>query len=223
MSIEICVQGIASAVAAQDGGADRVELCEDLAFGGVTPSAGTIRFVCQRLTIPVHVLIRPRWHDFGFAGSLLDVMRYDIDTAKSLGASGVVFGVLRADRGVDRERTAYLIEAARPLSVTFHRAFDETRDPFAALEELIELGVDRILTSGGEPRAVDALDALGALNRWAAGRIAIMAGGRVSEDDIPKLTAAGLTEIHIGSAACSGDRTGADKVRGLVAAFWANT
>lgn len=216
--VEICVSGIESALAAQAGGADRIELCEDLAVGGVTPSAGMIAVACRRLTIPVHVLIRPRGGDFVYSEAEFEVMRHDVQVAKSLGASGVVLGILRADGRVDRERTARLIEIARPLSVTFHKAFDVASDPVEALEELIGLGVERILTSGGKSRAVDGLERLADLNRRAADQLVIMAGGRITESGIPKLVGVGLEEIHLGSAACTGGRTDAETVRRIVAA-----
>jgi copper homeostasis protein len=216
--VEICVQGIESALAAQAGGADRIELCEDLAVGGVTPSAGTIAVACRRLTIPVHVLIRPRGGDFTYTDAEFDVMRHDIQVAKSLGAAGVVIGVLDPARAIDRETTARLIEAARPLSITFHKAFDHAADSIEALADLIGLGVERVLTSGGMAKAVDGLDRLVALNRRVAGRLVIMAGGRITEANIPTLTDAGLREIHVGSAACAGGRTDAERLGRIVAA-----
>jgi copper homeostasis protein len=143
-------------------------------------------------------------------------MTQDVLTAKALGASGVVLGLLRPDGRVDRERVARLIEAAHPLSVTFHKAFDEAADPIEALGDLIALGVERVLTSGGMAKAVDGLDVLTDLNRRAAGQVIILAGGRITEADIPTLLGAGLGEIHIHSAACAGDRTDAEKVRRIV-------
>src|SRR3954447_3679785 len=131
--VEICVQGIESALAAQAGGADRIELCEDLAIGGVTPSAGTIAVACRRLAIPVHVLIRPRGGDFTYTEAEYEVMRHDVEVAKSLGAAGVVIGLLDPARAIDRERTARLIEAARPLCITLHKAFDHAADSIEAL------------------------------------------------------------------------------------------
>jgi copper homeostasis protein len=216
--VEICVQGIASALAAEAGGADRVELCEDLAVGGVTPSAETIAAVCHHLTIPVHILIRPRDGDFDYSEVELDVMKRDIETAKSLGGSGIVLGVLGAGGVVDRERMTGLIQAARPLRVTFHKAFDEAGDPFETLEMLIQLGVERVLTSGRAPTAIEGLALLRELNRRAAGRIVIMAGGRITARAVPRLIQAGLAEIHVGSAAYKGGIINATSVREIVAA-----
>ena len=128
LRVEICVANVESAIAAQAGGADRVELCDNLAVGGTTPSAGAIALSCRSLSIPVHVLIRPRGGDFVYTELELAAMRHDIDVAKRLGAAGVVLGVLTADGAVDVERNAELIALARPLTVTFHKAFDQTRD-----------------------------------------------------------------------------------------------
>lgn len=216
--VEICVQGLESALAAGRGGADRVELCEDLAVGGVTPSAGTVAVACRRLAVPVHVLIRPRGGDFDYSEAEFEAMRHDVATARTLGASGVVLGVLGPDGRVDRGRVARLVEDARPLGVTFHRAFDDVPDPEAALEELIGLGVERVLTSGGGPRAADGLARLAALNRRAAGRLAVMAGGRVEAADLPAIVGAGLGEVHVGSAAGEAGRTDAGRVERIVRA-----
>jgi copper homeostasis protein len=218
VAVEICVRGIASAMAAGEGGADRIELCEDPAVGGVTPGAGTIAVACRRLEIPVHVLIRPRGGDFVYSAAEFEVMRRDVEVAKGLGASGVVLGLLGRGGAVDRRRTARLVEAARPLSVTFHKAFDAARDPFEALEDLVGHGVDRVLTSGRAATAAAGLGLLADLVRRASGRIAVMAGGSVALADVPALIGAGLREIHVGSAACSGGRTDAAAVRRLVEA-----
>jgi copper homeostasis protein len=214
--LEACVAGVESALAAQQGGADRVELCEDLAVGGVTPSAGAIAVACRALEIPVHVLIRPRGGDFLYSEWEFEVMRRDLETAQALGAAGVALGLLTASGAVDCERTARLVKAARPLRVTFHRAFDLVREPHQALEELIALGVDRILTSGGSPTAREGLARLGDLARSSAGRIGIMAGGQIREDDLPAILAAGLREVHAGSALRTGPVTDGNKVRRFV-------
>jgi copper homeostasis protein len=221
--VEICVQGISSALAAQAGGADRIELCEDLAVGGVTPSCGQIAVACRRLTIPVHVLVRPRGGDFVYSEADFEVMQRDVEVVKSLAAAGIVLGVLHADGRVDRERCARLIGLARPLSVTFHKAIDEVTDPLGSLDDLIGLGVDRVLTSGGAPRAVEGLRRLAQWNGIAKGRIVIMAGGRITADDIRALAAAGLREFHFGSAACAMGRTDAQQVRRIVDAAQAVT
>ena len=147
---EIAVDSLESALIAQECGADRIELCADLGIGGITPSAGMIQLVVARSRIPVHVIIRPRRGDFLYTDAEFEVMLYDIEMAKSAGAQGVVFGILRADGSLDGDRTRELVAAARPLHVSFHRAFDMCRDPHLALDELIALGVDTLLTSGQE-------------------------------------------------------------------------
>ncbi len=201
VAVEICVSDVPSAVAAHEGGADRVELCANLGEGGTTPSAGTIAPAC-RLALPIHVIIRPRGGDFCYLDVEYEAMRHDIRVAKTLGASGVVLGLLHPDGTVDRERTAALIEIARPMSTTFHNAFDMTRDPREALETLIGLGVDRILTSGGTRSAWEGRDRIADLVRLAGDRIVLMAGGGISAEDVPRLIAAtSVREVHVGSHA----------------------
>jgi copper homeostasis protein len=199
--VEICVEDIESAMAAEQGGADRVELCDNLSVGGTTPSAGTIAEACRRLEIPVHVLIRPRAGDFIPSLAEFAAMRFDIETARTLGAAGVVFGLLRPDATIDRERTAMLTDLARPLSVTFHKAFDQTHDPDEALETLIALGIDRVLTSGSRPTAVEGIEALRQLVPRSTSRISVMAGGKLSVDNLRTvIEGTGVCEVHLGSA-----------------------
>jgi copper homeostasis protein len=195
------VGDLESALAAEQGGADRVELCDNLSVGGTTPSAGMIAEACRRLTIPVHVLIRPRAGDFVPSLAELAAMNFDIEMARTLGAVGVVFGVLRTDATIDRDQTAVLLELARPMSVTFHKAFDQTREPEQALETLIALGVDRVLTSGGRPTALEGMDTLKRLVALARGRISILAGGQLAADNLETIiVATGVREVHLGSA-----------------------
>ncbi len=214
--VEICVPDIESALAAERGGADRIELCADLAVGGVTPSAGAIAVVCRRLAIPVHGLIRTRGGDFTCSEAEFEAMRHDIGVAKTLGAAGIVSGVLNPDLTVDQDRMAILVVAARPMSVTFHKAFDEIGDAFAALGALSALGIDRVLTSGGRPKAIRALGPLRLLRESHDDRPIIMPGGGITESDLRAFLGAGFREVHIGSAAMTGGRTDADKVRDLV-------
>jgi copper homeostasis protein len=216
--VEICVEGAAAALVAGQGGADRVELCSHLAVGGVTPGAGAIGVTCERLVIPVHVLIRPRGGDFVSSTLERAEMRHDIGTCRRLGAAGVVLGCLTPAGAIDQTAMAELIDAARPLSVTFHRAFDVVPDPLAAIETLIELGVDRVLTSGRGRPARDDIPLLHTLVEHARDRLKVLAGGSVGLADLPRLAAAGLREVHIGSAACRGGRTDPDLVRQLVEA-----
>jgi copper homeostasis protein len=217
--LEICVEGVAAAVAAAAGGADRIELCTSLAVGGLTPALCEVAEVCRLLAIPVQVLVRPRAGDFVYEAAALATMRRDIDQARALGAAGVVLGVNRADGTIDAPRVAELVARARPMSVTFHKALDELRDPLAALDELAQLGIDRVLTSGQAETARAGLPRLAALVRRAGARPVVMAGGRVCEADLPDLLAADLREIHVGSAVMTDGVTDAARVRRLVAAL----
>ena len=194
---EACVDSVDAAVAAQEGGADRVELCADLLEGGCTPSAGVLRLVRERLAIPVHVIIRPRGGDFCYSANEFHAMEMDVDFAGQAGADGVVVGVLREDGTVDVERTGGLVRRARPMAVTFHRAFDMTVDPFAALEAIAALGIERVLTSGQEATAFEGADLIAELVARAAGRIVIMPGGGITERNAARiLERTGAKEVH---------------------------
>jgi copper homeostasis protein len=196
-TIEVCVDSVESAMAAERGGADRVELCDNLLEGGTTPSAGAIAIARQQLEIKLHVIIRPRGGDFCYSDVEFAVMRHDVAQAKQLGADGVVIGILTSEGDIDVERTRALIELARPLSVTFHRAFDMARDPYRALEDLIGLGIDRILTSGQEPSVLEGLDLIAELVQLAGDRVIIMPGGG-TERNIGKVVArSGVRELHV--------------------------
>jgi copper homeostasis protein len=203
IAVEICVGDVESAIAAEAGGADRVELCDNLGVGGTTPSVGTIAEACRWLSIPVHVLIRPRAGRFVYSERELAVMRRDLEAAKALGAAGIVLGLLDAEGRVDRDRTAPLVELARPLSVTFHKAIDCSNDPFEAIDQLMAIGVERVLTSGGLASAKEGVETIRSLVDRAAGRISIMAGGRLAVDHLDAvIRGSGVREIHLGSAAC---------------------
>jgi copper homeostasis protein len=195
--IEICVEGVDGLVAAQEGGADRVELCASLVEGGITPSAGTVREAARRARVPFNVIIRPRGGDFLYSEAEFASMLDDVGAMRALGAAGVVIGCLTPDGEIDEARTRALVAAARPLGVTFHRAFDMTRDPAAALEALIRCGVDRVLTSGQRADAVDGIALLARLQQQAAGRIVIMACGALSPGTIGRVRReTGVTEMH---------------------------
>ncbi|MFT3743756.1 MAG: copper homeostasis protein CutC [Pyrinomonadaceae bacterium] len=197
MIVEICVDTVESAVAAQVGGAQRVELCDNLMEGGTTPSFGSIEVARELLDIKLHIIIRPRGGDFLYSDTEFEIMKRDIEAAKSLGVDGVVIGILRADGEIDVERTLELTELSRPMAVTFHRAFDVCVDPFRAIDQLAEIGVDRILTSGQEATAVEGLDMLADCVKHAAGRVSIMACGNLNERNITKVIAAtGVSEVH---------------------------
>jgi len=197
--VEACVDSVLSAVAAERGGAARLELCASLADGGTTPSAGTIEIARKYLSIGLQVMIRPRGGDFCYSDVEFEIMQRDIAMAKQLRADGVVFGLLLPEGAVDVERTRALVELARPLNVTFHRAFDMTNDPFQALEDLIGIGVDRILTSGQEPSVLEGLDLITELVHRASDQVIIMPGG-ASERNIKKIVAqSGVREVHVAS------------------------
>ena len=202
--LECCVGSVESAVNAELGGAGRVELCSALELGGVTPSSAVIRLARERICVPIFVLIRPRGGDFHYSPLEVEVMKTDIAAARDLGADGIVLGILREDGNVDVERTAELIEAAGGASITFHRAFDSTPDPLAALETLRELGVNRVLTTGGADRAEESLTGLEKLAEAAAGRIGILPGGGINHENCRRIIEqTGAREIHVGSAVCS--------------------
>jgi len=194
---EVCVDSVDAALAAQAGGADRVELCADLLEGGTTPSAATIQLARQQLSIGMNVIIRPRGGDFDYSDVEFQVMQRDVELAKAWGADGVVVGILRPDGSVDVARTGALVGLARPMSVTFHRAFDMARDPYAALEDLVGLGVDRVLTSGQEASVLEGLDLIAELVKRAGDRIIVMPGGGITERNIQRIIqTSGAREVH---------------------------
>jgi len=198
MRVEICVDSAAGAFAAERGGADRVELCDDLLEGGTTPSAGCIKVVRRGLKIGLQVIIRPRGGDFLYDDTEMEVMRQDIQMAKDFGADGVVIGCLTAEGDIDQARTGELIQLARPMNVTFHRAFDMCREPVKALEELISMGVNRVLTSGQESSCLEGLELLCTLQKQAAGRIIVMPGGGITPRNIQRIVSdSGVSEVHL--------------------------
>jgi len=195
--IELCVEGIDGFLAAQEAGADRVELCASLMEGGLTPSLATIRAAVKAAKIPVHVIIRPRGGDFLYSQAEFDSMVEDVKALRTEGVSGVVIGCLTPDGKIDEARTKALVEAARPMSVTCHRAFDMTADAHEALEALVRCGVDRVLTSGQRDTAVDGIAILKSAVEQAAGRIVVMGCGALDAGNIRTVRdEAGLTEMH---------------------------
>ncbi len=195
--LEICADSLDLALAAQRAQAHRIELCSDLSVGGVTPSAGVMQAARAHLRLSIHVLIRPRPGDFAYSAIEFEAMRNDIRVVKQLGIDGIVVGILDSNRQVDVERTRELAQLARPMNVTFHRAFDCVTDPLRSLEDVIAVGADRILTSGNNPTAIDSIPTLTQLVKAAAGRIVIMPGGGVTEDNIAQiLHATSAREIH---------------------------
>jgi len=195
--IEICVEGIDGLVAAQAAGADRVELCASLLEGGLTPSMGVVRQALKVATIPFHVIIRPRGGDFLYSELEYQTMLDDVRACRELGVAGVVIGCLTPDGRIDETRTRELTDAARPLKVTCHRAFDMTRDPEEAIEALVRCGVDRVLTSGQRDSAIEGLGILKRTHDAARGRIKIMACGALDETNIGGVvTGSGADEFH---------------------------
>lgn len=198
--VEACVDSVASALAAERGGAGRLELCDNLFDGGTTPSAGMISAVKAAVRVPVFVIVRPRGGGFVYTQDEIGVMRLDIEAATMLGADGIVVGVLARDGRVEEQQLRTLVAAAGGLhgGVTFHRAFDLARDQDQALEALIQCGVSRVLTSGGAPTALEGVGAIASLARRAAGQIAVMAGGGVREEQVQEIVQrAGVREVHV--------------------------
>ncbi|MEO8450022.1 MAG: copper homeostasis protein CutC [Gemmatimonadota bacterium] len=199
--IEACVDSVRSAQAALEGGADRLELCSGLLEAGVTPSLGLLEAIRTAVALPVFVLIRPRGGDFLYDPHEVAAMIRDIQRAKTAGAAGVVLGALTAKGEVDRSITQRLIDAARPLPVTFHRAFDLTRDPDETLETLMEMSVDRVLTSGQAPTAWDGQALIRAMVEAVDGTPVILAGGGIAAPHVRELVrVTGVTEIHLRGA-----------------------
>jgi copper homeostasis protein len=177
MIFELCAETMDTCLAARAGGAHRIELCSGLCEGGITPSHGLIAEAVERSGLPVHVLVRPRSGDFVYSAAEVDVMRQDILHSKELGAAGVVLGILQAGGRIDVEATSALVQLARPMKVTFHRAFDVAPSLPEALEDVIATEADRLLTSGGQPDVVAGSAAIAELVRLAGDRIAVAAGG----------------------------------------------
>ncbi|WP_129715630.1 copper homeostasis protein CutC [Pedobacter sp. SYP-B3415] len=194
--IEVCANSLPSALAAQEGGAIRVEFCDNLAEGGTTPSAGQLQLAREMLGIELWPIIRPRGGDFLYTGLEYSVMKADIEFCKSTGCDGIVTGILDQDGNIDLARMAELIALAAPLPVAFHRAFDMTNAPCQALEDLIRLGIVRILTSGAGKSAIAGKDTIADLVRQAAGRIEIMPGAGVNAQNIAELATTGAEQFH---------------------------
>lgn len=194
---EACCTSLEAVLAAERTGARRIELCERLEVGGVTPSETLLRAVLAATHLPVNVLVRPRGGDFVYDAAEEAQMLADIRLCRALGANGVVIGALTPDGAVDLPLMRRLVAAARPLSVTFHRAFDESADPAVALEQVIALGCERLLSSGHAPDAFAGRETLGALVRQAAGRIVVMAGCGVRPANLVEIArASGAPEFH---------------------------
>ncbi|WP_343521876.1 copper homeostasis protein CutC [Pedobacter sp.] len=195
--LEVCANSYTSALAAQNGGAKRVEFCDNLAEGGTTPSYAQISLAKKNLSVEVWPIIRPRGGDFLYSAIEFELMKEDIKICKSLNCEGVVIGILKADGTIDKERCAELIELAKPMEVAFHRAFDMSNDMDQALEDLISLKIKRVLSSGGASSAILGAEKLAQLIKKANGRITIMPGAGINETNIQQLIdKTGATQFH---------------------------
>lgn len=197
VTVEICVDSVASALGAEEGGAHRIELCSNLVEGGTTPSAGLIESVREKVRAALYVLVRPRPGDFCYSQDEIEIMKRDVLLAKKSGADGVVFGILNEHGRVDVNRSRCLADLAKPLGTTFHRAFDLSADLHESLEDVISTGIDRILTSGAEQSAEEGMAVIARLIGLAQERIKIMIGGGIRETNVRRLLAeTKAREIH---------------------------
>src|SRR6185295_1571384 len=195
--VEIATSDFITTQSAVEGGADRIELCANLAEGGVTPSYGYIRKCRDSFDLTLYPIIRPRGGDFLYTAEEFEIMMHDARLCRQLGCDGVVIGLLNKDGSIDKARTSRLVEAVYPLGVTFHRAFDRCADPMTAMEQLIEIGYERILTSGQKQNALDGAELIAELNRVANGRIIIMPGSGVRKENVKWLAEqTKCTEFH---------------------------
>jgi copper homeostasis protein len=198
MLLEACVNSALSATEAENGGANRLELCSSMAEGGCTPSHGTILQSRKNIQIALFVMIRLRGGDFLYSDEEFEIMKQDISFVKSSGADGIVSGILNPDGTVDRKRMQILADLARPMQITFHRAFDMTADPFRAMDDLIDIGVDRILTSGQQRNALEGAPLIRNLIGAAADRIIIVPGGGIKEHNLEEvMNATDAEEFHM--------------------------
>ena len=185
---EACVESLIDALEAEKRGADRIELCDNLSQGGTTPSYGTIKVALSTLKIPVFPIIRPRGGDFYYTPDEIEVIKEDIKVCKSLGAKGVVLGLLTKDKKIDFEVLSQLVELAKPMEVTFHKAIDELEDPTLVIDDLINLGVKRILSSGTKPTALEGKDMLNKMIEKAGDRLTIVVAGKVTKEILPEVS-----------------------------------
>jgi copper homeostasis protein len=197
--LEISVETLERALAAERGGAHRIELCSELSQGGLTPDAELLRSVREMVRIPIFAMIRPRAGDFAYSDAEYAAMQRDIEVAKRLGADGLVFGILRREGQVDVQRTRQLVESARPLAVTFHRAIDVSADIYKALADVRQTGAARVLTSGGAATAPEGAGCLAKLVQAASGRIVVMPGCGITASNLAQIAkSTGASEFHAG-------------------------
>lgn len=195
-ALEVAVDTFEQAVSAAKQGATRLELCAALSEGGLTPPSSLMISVNRKINIPVHVMIRPRRGDFLYSDAEFEQMQMDIVNAKSSGAKGVVFGILDSKGDIDKERMSLLVKLSKPMKVTCHRAFDMVAEPFVAMESLIGIGVDYILTSGGSQTAEDGFEVISELAKRALGRIVIMAGSGINPSNATLIAGTGVNDLH---------------------------
>ena len=196
MIIEVCAESYEYAVKAEKAGADRIELCKDLHLDGLTPDYDTAKKTINKLNIPVFILIRPREGDFNYSNEEYELMKADIVKFKEMGSKGIVSGVLKSDNTIDLIRTKELIELSKPIDFTFHRAFDKIINPFNGMEQLINIGANRILTSGQKETAVEGIELIKKLNQSAKGRIKIMPGSGIKQNNLNMFYNININEIH---------------------------
>jgi copper homeostasis protein len=196
MLLEICANSYQSAMNAQKAGVHRIELCSEISVGGITPSYGVLKKVMADINIPVHVLIRPRSGDFTYSDVEFEMMKEDIFICKELGCKGIVSGILHTDNTIDIERTKELMALTKPLSFTFHRAFDMIPAPTEAIHELIAMGVDRLLTSGQKDTAIEGLDLIVELQEIAKNKLIVIPGSGINDKNCNLFKKAGFKEIH---------------------------
>jgi copper homeostasis protein len=198
MLLEICCGSIDDALQAQAGGADRIELCSALFLGGLTPSLGTLKYAREQLTIPIIAMVRPRGGGFCYTDAEFASMERDAEAAIGNGADGVVFGILESDGNIDLHRTRRIRDIIGDRQAVFHRAFDVTPDPFRALDQLVDIGVTRILTSGQQDTVPEGADLIRKLNEYARGRIEVLPGGGIKPFNLPDVIArTGCTQVHL--------------------------
>lgn len=200
MLIEVCVESLIEAIEAEKRGANRIELCDNLSKGGTTPSYGTIKMALSTLKIPVFPIIRPRGGDFYYTPVEIEAIKEDIKVCKSLGAKGVVLGLLTKDNKIDFKTLAEFMELAYPMEVTFHKAIDELEDPSLVIDDLIKLGVKRILTSGTKPTALEGKDMLNKMIAKAGDRLTIVVAGKVTKENLKEVSTLIPTKEYHGKA-----------------------
>ena len=194
MIIEVCTESYEYALKAEKAGADRIELCKDLHLDGLTPDYESAKKTINKLSIPVFILIRPRDGDFVYSNEEFKLMKSDIVKFKEMGCKGIVSGVLSNDKSIDIERTQELVELSKPLEFTFHRAFDLVKNPIEEIENLIQMGIDRVLTSGQKEKAIDGLVLLEKLNKISKNRIVIIPGSGISKNNLRNFDS--FKEVH---------------------------